>query len=181
MFKFFPALLVCLLCMMMSLINPAQASVANGSVIPASVVEPVVQWVARETGTQIPVLPQVIASRSRLIAALAAESNTPIGRPRSGYIPGTVIMDHVYWDTDDALQMSLLVHELVHHAQIFMKNAAWACPDARETLAYTLQNKWLAEHGHEPFVPQSWIDRVASCGTPPVHVAADDQNVTPNG
>jgi len=86
-----------------------------------------------------------------------------VGRAQSAYIPGTVVMDDLRWDPDDSTQVSLLVHELVHHAQLFMNNVNWPCPDAREAQAYNLQNKWLEENGHYPFVQASWIARISSC------------------
>lgn len=50
------------------------------------------------------------------------------------------------WTGDTPAELSVLVHELVHHVQ----NAAqltYFCPEARETLAYAAQEKWLSLFG----------------------------------
>jgi len=50
------------------------------------------------------------------------------------------------WTGETPAEVSVLVHEMVHHLQ----NAAglkYACPQAREKLAYTAQNQWLAQSG----------------------------------
>ena len=162
---------------------PASASVPENSTIDSSIVAPLMDWVAKETGTRVSDMPQVVASRSLLAAALKHGGTLAMGRPRSGYIPGMVIVDNVYWDSEDSTQISLLVHELVHHAQHSMTRARWECPDAREEQAYLLQNKWLEDHGHAPFVSTAWIQRVSGCRdtTPQRPAVADNDGVTPNG
>jgi hypothetical protein len=76
-------------------------------------------------------------------------------------VAGQVVMDSNSWDPEDETELSLLVHELVHYAQSYM-HVAWACGDSREAQAYTLQNKWLAEHDHAAFVSVSWVRRMSS-------------------
>ena len=93
-----------------------------------------------------------------------------------------MIVDNVYWDNDDSTQISLLIHELVHHAQHSMSRSRWACADAREEQAYMLQNKWLEEHGHAPFVSVAWIQRVSGCGEPVMQrPTVADNDTSPNG
>ena len=166
--------------------SPASAGVDDHSAVDAAVVASLMSWVAQEMGTKIPTPIQVIASRSDLTSALNRSRTIAIGRPRSGYVPSsdTVIMDNVYWDAEDSTQISLLVHELVHHAQHYMPRAKWACADAREEQAYVLQNKWLEDHGHAPFVSTAWIERVSGCGEAaprPHNAVADNTDDTPNG
>lgn len=51
------------------------------------------------------------------------------------------------WNGGTPAEVSVLVHEMVHHLQ----NAAglkYECPQAREKLAYAAQNQWLARFGH---------------------------------
>jgi len=94
------------------------------------------------------------------------------GRVQAAYVPGMVLVDNNSWDADEATQISLLVHELVHHTQLFAKRS-WACGDAREGQAYTLQNQWLEEQGHYPFVKASWISRMSSCGEQTADASSD--------
>jgi hypothetical protein len=50
------------------------------------------------------------------------------------------------WKGDTAADLSVLVHEMVHHLQ--NKNQIrYACPGAREELAYAAQDKWLSLFG----------------------------------
>jgi len=142
---------------------PARADVDDGTVLTAKTVAPLMAWVEKQTGVKVPVLPQVIASHTQFREILGRMGGRFAGRPRSVYTSGRVILDNLYWDEDDPTEMSLLVHELVHYAQSYM-NIAWACPDAREAMAYTLQNKWLEENDHSPFVDASWVRRMSSCG-----------------
>jgi len=144
---------------------PAQAEVEDGTHIDPAIIQPLMEWVENQLGVKVPALPQVIASRSGFDRILGRMEARYAGRPQSAYIPGTVYMDNNVWDPEDSTQVSLLVHELVHHAQLYMKKT-WPCAKAKETQAYTLQNKWLEQHGHYPFVNASWIERVSSCPDP---------------
>ena len=44
------------------------------------------------------------------------------------------------------LELSVLVHEMVHHLQNF-SGLRYACPQEREELAYSAQAKWLDQFG----------------------------------
>ena len=50
------------------------------------------------------------------------------------------------WDRRDPVDISVLVHELVHHLQQ-KAGLQYACPQAREALAYEAQARWLAMFG----------------------------------
>jgi hypothetical protein len=141
----------------------ARADVEDGTVISDRVVAPLMAWVEREVGVKVPGLPQVVASRAAFRSVLGRMNGGFAGRPRSLYMGGRVILDSELWDEEDDMELSLLVHELVHYAQSYM-HVAWNCPNQREVMAYSLQNKWLEEHDHRPFVRASWIARVSSCG-----------------
>jgi hypothetical protein len=167
--NYFHAIFV--LALSLSCAAPAFADVNDGTHLDPAFVSPFVAWVERETGTHIPVQPDVIASRSLFDHLLNTSHIHHDGIPQSGYVPGTVVMDNRMWDPEDPTQLSLLVHELVHHAQLFMKGKVWACAEEKEVQAYTLQNKWLEEHNYAPFVRASWIKRVSSC--PGTTVVAD--------
>jgi len=158
------------LALLLGFAAPARAEVEDGTVIPAKVVAPLMAWVEAQTGTKVPALPQVIASRELFQQILGRMGGKFAGRPRSVYVAGRVILDSEYWEEDDSTEQSLLVHELVHYAQSFM-TTGWSCPDAREGMAYTLQNKWLEEHDDSPFVNVAWVRRMSSCGDSSTAVA----------
>ena len=50
------------------------------------------------------------------------------------------------WQPRSAAELSMLVHELVHHLQTEAK-LRYACPEEREALAYAAQEKWLGQFG----------------------------------
>lgn len=153
----------------------ACADYEDGDVVPASVVAPLMAWVEAQVGVRVPVLPDVVASRSRL-TEIVGRMGRIAGRAKALYIGGTVILDHRYFDPEDETQVSLLVHELVHYAQAYKRSVAWTCAQAKEVEAYTIQNKWLEDQGHSPFVNASWISRASACPatTSAVAMAAAD-------
>jgi len=140
----------------------AHADFEDGDVVPASVIAPLMSWVEAQTGIHTAVLPQVIVSHTRL-SSIVSRMGPIAGRARALFTGGVVVLDDRSFDLEDETQISLLVHELVHYAQSFKHNGGWACPQAKEVEAYTLQNQWLEERGHSPFVRASWINRMASC------------------
>jgi hypothetical protein len=62
---------------------------------------------------------------------------------RTIYLPKT-------WTGDTPVELSILVHEMVHHLQN-LAGMTFACPGAREKLAYAAQKDWLALFGHDLF------------------------------
>lgn len=52
------------------------------------------------------------------------------------------------WSGSSPAELSILVHELVHHMQA-MAGHRFACPAARERLAYDAQDAWLALFGED--------------------------------
>jgi Domain of unknown function (DUF6647) len=50
------------------------------------------------------------------------------------------------WRSDSPADISILVHEMVHHLQ-HIGRLPYNCPEARERLAYAAQDRWLAQHG----------------------------------
>lgn len=55
------------------------------------------------------------------------------------------------WTGTTAADVSVLVHEMVHHLQS-MAGTKYACPAAAEKLAYAAQRKWLEQVGRDFFV-----------------------------
>lgn len=148
----------------------AYAEFEDGDAVPAEIIAPLMAWVENETGVRVPALPVVVASHTQL-SEIVSNMGRLAGRARALYIRGTVVLDHRYFDPEDEVQLSLLIHELVHYAQSYKQYSVWACPQSKEAEAYTLQNKWLEDQGHSPFVRVSWINRMASCPTAPSAVA----------
>lgn len=54
------------------------------------------------------------------------------------------------WTSSSAADVSVLVHEFVHHLQN-VAGMTYACPAEREKLAYAAQQKWLERSGHDFF------------------------------
>jgi Domain of unknown function (DUF6647) len=52
------------------------------------------------------------------------------------------------WTGGTPAELSVLVHEMVHHLQS-LAGLKYECPQAREKLAYTAQERWLALFGHD--------------------------------
>jgi hypothetical protein len=50
------------------------------------------------------------------------------------------------WTGTTAAELSVLVHEMVHHLQN-VGGVKHDCPQAREKLAYRAQDRWLARSG----------------------------------
>ncbi len=63
------------------------------------------------------------------------------------------------WSLSDPQDVSVLLHELVHHRQV---GHHWYCPGAQELPAYRLQEAWLAERGLSADV--NWIAVVLESG-----------------
>ena len=51
------------------------------------------------------------------------------------------------WTGDTPAELSVLVHEVVHHFQNVL-GLKYECPQEREKLAYIAQDRWLALFGH---------------------------------
>lgn len=52
------------------------------------------------------------------------------------------------WTGGTPAEISVLVHEMVHHAQN-LAGTKFECPQAREKLAYEAQGRWLAQKGSD--------------------------------
>jgi hypothetical protein len=52
------------------------------------------------------------------------------------------------WTGRSPAELSLLVHEMVHHVQN-VAGLKYACPEEREKIAYAAQRQWLALFGRD--------------------------------
>ncbi len=147
------------------------SGVPDGTPIDPGLVKELLSWVSAQSGYNPPAPPVVIASREKFVQIMRRTGGR-IGSARAMYIPGMVVLDNNTWDAQDPIQLSLLVHDLVHHAQLY-SGKIYPCRAAKEQEAYTLQNKWLADRGAGFFASDAWIERMAQCPeSTPVQEAA---------
>jgi hypothetical protein len=73
------------------------------------------------------------------------------------------------WDARNPYDVSVLLHELVHHRQAAAGH--WYCPGAQELPAYRIQQAWLNDLGLEPDV--NWIAVVIEAGCTPRDIHPD--------
>lgn len=67
-------------------------------------------------------------------------------RRRGLYLPElATILLVAPWKSHDPVDVSVLLHELVHHRQVGARH--WYCEGQQELPAYRLQQRWLAERG----------------------------------
>jgi hypothetical protein len=71
------------------------------------------------------------------------------------------------WSADNPQDVSVLLHELVHHRQQVARK--WECPNAQELPAYRLQHKWLVERGLKARVNWLAVLIESSCSPRDVH------------
>lgn len=108
-----------------------------------------------------------IIERSELSSLSGAASRT--GKHTRGlYDPqsATILLIRP-WVPRQARDVSVLVHELVHHRQVGARH--WYCPGAQEPDAYALQHAWLAERGQTLNVNRIAIALEAGCAPRDIH------------
>jgi hypothetical protein len=98
---------------------------------------------------------------------LGAEARA-MGALRSVYSPSTITIYLVEpWSPSEPYDVSILLHELVHHRQATAKY--WACPQDQEWRAYQLQEAWLAERNIASGFYWPAIALLAGCAPRDVH------------
>lgn len=110
----------------------------------------------RKAAPEIRLASAAMAARLAPLRAAATSSHT-----RGLYDPdaGTIWLVRP-WDARDPRDVSVLLHELVHHRQA--AHGHWYCPGAQELPAYRAQEEWLNALGLEPEV--NWIAVVLEAG-----------------
>ncbi len=136
-------------------------AVADGTVLQPETLKPYAGWVQTAMNVDMSSLPIATASGKQLKTSLGLKGVNQ-ARAMAAYLPGRIILNNVAWDPGSLHSQSYLVHELVHHAQL-ISGRHYECDDAKEREAYTLQNKWLVEHGASPLVDQDFIDKISAC------------------
>lgn len=146
-----------------ALAAPAQAHVDEGTAITQGDMQPLAAWVSNRMNVDMSLLPEAVASDSKLEHSLRLDDDAEHAGAIGAYIPGRLVLSSAVWDPASLEAQSYLLHELVHHAQ-FLSGRDYPCHAAKEREAYTLQSAWLVEHGLKPLVTQEWIDKMSSCG-----------------
>lgn len=119
----------------------------------AQMLREISSWLIVEFGLSVDALPDIeFASKARL-GGLRFRG-VPSDHMDEGHDVLAVYDDEartIYlprgWTGHTAAETSILVHELVHHAQNLSGDKA-KCPQAREKLAYDAQERWLAKFGN---------------------------------
>lgn len=96
----------------------------------------------------------------RYAGFLNGNSGLGHGRTRGLYDADTSTIYLVEpWSAEDPQDVSVLLHELVHHRQA---PHHFFCPAAQEEAAYKLQDQWLGERGMQADV--NWIAVILDAG-----------------
>src|SRR5262245_54440105 len=130
----------------------AEAAAAPASGSSPEALKEIASWLTSEFGLSIESLPAVGFVAPERLAALRyrglSSDHMDEGRDilavydddkRTIYLPQG-------WTGRNVMETSILVHEMVHHAQNLGKEKT-ECPEAREKLAYEAQERWLRRFG----------------------------------
>jgi hypothetical protein len=116
-----------------------------------SLTDTMLAWIARKTELDVPNRPQIaFVSKQELrekFTGLKSDKSDLVLELRAVYLPVelTIYLPDT-WQPSDAIQKSILLHELVHHVQTSNK-LTFPCRGARERMAFELQALWLREQG----------------------------------
>nr|WP_238368199.1 DUF6647 family protein [Mesobacterium pallidum] len=109
-----------------------------------------------------------LVSQARAASMGTARHASQEGMARGIYDTETEVVYLVSpWDKRDPRDVSVLLHELVHHRQA--EAGHWYCPGAQEEPAYRLQDEWLSGMGLAADI--NWIAVVleSSCTPRDIH------------
>ncbi len=133
----------------------------------AALVNELEEWLDRESRYKRRSIPMTVRFAGTETMKSAASMPGVQGFALRGYYhpPTATIYLLGSWSPDNPYDVSVLLHELVHHRQQSLTH--WECPGAQERPAYRLQERWLAERGLE--APFNWfVVRILSrCRTGP--------------
>lgn len=125
-------------------------------------VELVAGWVAADLGLPIPGdLPRVAFADAVTMDTLrrVAEAGPDGDAAHATHLValydsrGRTIFLPLGWTGQSSSEVAILVHEMVHHFQQ-LSGDRFACPAAREKLAYEVQERWLVAHGESLMATQ---------------------------
>lgn len=151
-------------------LTTAPVSAAEPPVVGSEILGMLEHWL--DANTDLPARPDlpeirvVSAQQAALIAGLPGRGH---GATRGLYDAQseTIYLVHP-WAADDPEDLSVLLHELVHHRQA---PRHFYCPAAQEEGAYRAQSAWLAELGLKADV--NWIAVILDAGCTPRDIHPD--------
>jgi hypothetical protein len=156
-------------------VHPASAS-ADGQAVPDPLLLAIAAWVSEATDLPLPqALPAIrFAAPEEMGHLMRAAALSPTGEGAAEVVafydtPGHAIYLPSGWSGATPGELSVLVHEMVHHAQA-EAGRRFACPAERERQAYDAQAHWLALFGAD-LESEFGIDRMfllvaTTCGMP---------------
>lgn len=123
----------------------------------ASVVGTALDWLAAELGLpEVPEPPRIVfAAPGRIVALYLGDAAHHAGSAGAepevvaiyNDVERTIYLPHG-WTGATPVEMSVLIHELVHHVQN-VAEIGFPCPAAREKPAFAAQAAWLEQHGSD--------------------------------
>ncbi|KRS13166.1 hypothetical protein XM53_08460 [Roseovarius atlanticus] len=127
-------------------------------------------WLDRHTDLpRRAVAPEIRLTSTATVARLAPmRAASDASHTRGLYDPDSETIWLVRpWNAKNPYDVSVLLHELVHHRQAV--HGHWYCPGAQELPAYRAQQAWLNALGLEPDV--NWVAVVleSGCTTRDIH------------
>jgi hypothetical protein len=139
---------------------PGEASVAI-TAVEAGMRSAIADWLATEFGFPTVVeLPRVVLAPAEELSAMRSEAVSPgalLTVAGAESLPDIVAFYNdaertIYlpagWSGATPAEVSILVHEMVHHIQN-IAGLRYPCPEAREAPAYAAQAEWLARSGSD--------------------------------
>jgi hypothetical protein len=135
-------------------VAPRPPAEAAATVPLDTVAATVAAWVAQAMGTALPAeLPALELVEPERLHALrsGSEAEPPAAPPVLQVVAlyddaGRSIRLPRGWSGTTPTELSVLVHEMVHHLQN-LEGRTYPCPAAREAEAYAIQERWLKQHG----------------------------------
>jgi hypothetical protein len=134
--------------------------------VPSALVADLLAWIGANSGYDVtPIEPQaveiVFCEPGERIAYEGGNVVVP-AEVRGLYDPARTTITLVRpWSVDEPMDVSTLLHELVHRLQ--WSQRAWPCVGAPELEAYRLQDRWLREHAVRADFDWVRITLQASC------------------
>jgi hypothetical protein len=157
-------------------VSPGQAPASDVRADLGPLALSVAAWVTEATGLPLPAtMPEIHFASPRdipaLMAAVAPSSGSGSGSEIVAFYnaPERAIVLPAGWTGESPAELSVLVHEMVHHAQTSAERR-FACPAEREREAYDAQTRFLALFGTD-LTREFGMDRMfllvaTTCGMP---------------
>lgn len=100
-------------------------------------------WIEKNTKLNI----YVVAPKFEFQSTKKLNENKKFLDVEGGYnIESRTIILNKDFDLENSVDLSILLHEMVHHYQ-FMNKMKYNCVDEMEKFAYTIEKKWAEENG----------------------------------